>query len=113
MAAPREETINKRSSYSDKMYAEKQRTGLPRALKVQHFVSTPEEIAALVALLRATVRPSIAASDRIEAASEAPGRSMGALSFSPVKLKGLPGTTFVWRCVVWARCQTLIDLSHS
>ena len=94
VARPRTETIMQRN-YRGNLYEQKQKTGLPIALKLYGQVSTPEENGALLALLRATSRLPFALSERIEAALN--GRhGRGWLRLKPIKLKGLPGVTFVW-----------------
>lgn len=94
VAGLRTETIMRRN-YRGDLYVQKQMMGLPIALKLYGRVSTPEEKGALLALLRATVHPPFALSERIEAALN--GRhGRGWLSLKPIKLKGLPGVTFVW-----------------
>lgn len=87
-----------RRGFKGRLYEETQTTGLPIALELYDHFSTLEERVAILALLRATIRPPFAVSDRIGAALEG-GRGSGWLSIKPRKLKGLPGVTFVWTYV--------------
>lgn len=109
MHTPRVETIKVSWFPKGTFRDEEQWTGLPRALHLQTTLTTPDEAAALVALLRAAVRPAPDVAKRLEDAYDEDIMEASMymsvpdfarthyLRFAAGKLKGLPGVTFVWR----------------
>lgn len=77
-------------------------TGLPAAFGIEEVLSAPAEATALAALIRTNVRPVPEKASRLGPVYRYDDNDCGGeheLSFHAFKLKGLPGVTFVWRCV--------------
>ena len=111
MLTPRMEVIKRRAWWGKALEEAQQWTDLPSALWLQKELTTPDDDAALVALLRARVRPTSEVAEQLAHAfkEEVMDEKMAwdgdvedlyrtqVLSFSVASLKGLPGITFVWR----------------
>lgn len=99
MLTPRTETIKKPKYYGEGFWEEQQSTGLPAALGLHKVLAIPDDAAALVALLRARVRPGPTQIAELQEAYrgdyEDADVCCGA-GCSAFQLAGLPSTTFVW-----------------